>query len=92
MSACGQCIGFRATVEGEVQTGLYSVDVAPALDGIAGLPSVPYRTVAFQDRGDAQNFCTLINSQPEKLSVDGAEPVPFDPKVHSPHRSCLISV
>ncbi|CAM6091049.1 unnamed protein product [Calypogeia fissa] len=74
------CIGLRATVEGELRTGLYSVDVAPALDGVAGVPSVAYHTVAFQDRGDAQNFCTLINSQPENLNAAGAEPVPFDPK------------
>lgn len=77
-------------MEGELQAGLYSVDLAVALDGVAGLPSVTYHTVAFQDRGDARNFCTLINSQREKLSADGAEPIPFDPKVHSHHSTLLI--
>jgi hypothetical protein len=76
------CVGLQATVEGDIETGLYGIDLSQALDGVPvpGVSKVPHHTVAFQDRGDAQNFCTLINSQPEKLGADVAEPIPFDPK------------
>ncbi|KAG6550131.1 hypothetical protein Mapa_008087 [Marchantia paleacea] len=73
------CLGLQSTIEGEVQSGLYSVDMSPAMEGV-GKSSGMVHTVAFQDRGDAHNFSRLLEQESEKLGADVVQVVPFDPK------------
>ncbi|KAL2610375.1 hypothetical protein R1flu_028948 [Riccia fluitans] len=73
------CLGLQSTVDGEVQSGLYSVDIGPAIEGV-GDTSDAIHTVAFQDRGDAYNFCRLLQQESSKIGADGVEVIPFAPK------------
>ncbi|BFI42791.1 hypothetical protein MPTK2_8g11930 [Marchantia polymorpha subsp. ruderalis] len=73
------CLGLQSRIEGEMQSGLYSVDMSPAMEGV-GNSSGMVHTVAFQDRGDAHNFSRLLEQESEKLGAEAVQVVPFDPK------------
>ncbi|CAK9863838.1 unnamed protein product [Sphagnum jensenii] len=74
------CIGVRSKSESK-EEGLYSLNMTPDFEGITGTKSeTKYHTVAFQDRKDAVNFCSLLLSQPDKFVADSAEVVPLSPK------------
>jgi hypothetical protein len=67
--------------------------MTPDFEGITGTKSeTKYHTVAFQDRKDAVNFCSLLLSQPDKFVADSAEVVPLSPKVRMPSSLCSHSI
>lgn len=82
IACCGQCLGLQSRIEGEMQSGLYSVDMSPAMEGV-GNSSGMVHTVAFQDRGDAHNFSRLLEQESEKLGAEAVQVVPFDPKART---------
>lgn len=57
-----------------------------ALKDISGSNSKSSHTVAFEDRGDATNFCYILQSFFEDLPDFSAEIVPLSIKVYTYHK------
>eukprot|EP01018_Ginkgo_biloba_P035635 Gb_15616 [translate_table: standard] len=70
------CIGLYRNYEGDVLRGLYTLEMAPDLE----LASKPCHTIAFQDRGDATNFCYILQSHFKELENSSAHVIPRSAK------------
>lgn len=67
------CIGLYRNKNGEIMKGLYSLEMAPDLDS----KSQRFHVVAFEDKGDAKNFCYILRN---KLENAIAHVIPCAPK------------
>lgn len=67
------CIGLYRNKNGEIMKGLYSLEMALDLDS----KNQRFHVVAFEDKGDAKNFCCILRN---KLENANARVIPRAPK------------
>ncbi|RZR83528.1 hypothetical protein BHM03_00010151 [Ensete ventricosum] len=78
-SETGKAIFLRRGSDGNGPKGLYSLDISSS----SVEEKSPSYTIAFQDRGDATNFCYLVKTFFEDLGDVNADIVPLTIKVRS---------